>query len=154
MTYLWKKTRQKRQRQPEKDMNRPVTDSSDEEEKYTYHHDLQSRIPCYRLGGASATRTCHATAEPSKSDYALCNSQWILSSCLTRRQLPQFVISAQTIRLAHLYTFWDCKNVALESLVLETNLYNFVKNTKGWHTVFPYYFTSKWYVNSSTDVPT
>lgn len=43
------KTRRRRQRQPERDTNRPVADCSEEEEEYTYHHDLRSRIPFYKL---------------------------------------------------------------------------------------------------------
>lgn len=42
------KKRQKKQIQPKKNSDSLVTESSDEEE-YTYHHDLRSRIPCYRL---------------------------------------------------------------------------------------------------------
>lgn len=44
-------TKQKRPKQPEKDINTSVMDSWDEEEEYTYHYDLRSRIPYYRLVG-------------------------------------------------------------------------------------------------------
>lgn len=44
------KTRQNRQKQPVKDNNKTLMESSEEEEEeYTYHHNLRSRIPCYRL---------------------------------------------------------------------------------------------------------
>ncbi|XP_030604501.1 uncharacterized protein LOC115793593 [Archocentrus centrarchus] len=43
------KTRRKGQKQPEKYVDQTATSSSDEEDEYTYHRDLRSRIPCYRL---------------------------------------------------------------------------------------------------------
>ncbi|KAL4008811.1 hypothetical protein ACER0C_002663 [Sarotherodon galilaeus] len=43
------KTKAKRQRQPVRDVNETATSSSDEEDSYTYHHGLRSKIPCYRL---------------------------------------------------------------------------------------------------------
>lgn len=60
------KKRQKRQAQPKKNSDSLVTESSDEEEEYTYHHDLRSRISCYRLVRPQQQRSVVSQQDPQR----------------------------------------------------------------------------------------
>ncbi|CAI5671134.1 unnamed protein product [Oreochromis niloticus] len=65
------KTKAKRQRQPVRDVNETATSSSDEEDSYTYHHGLRSKIPCYRLVNPQQQRPAIQQEHPQQQETVI-----------------------------------------------------------------------------------
>lgn len=64
-------TKQKRQKKTEKCIDLPVTESSDEEEEYTYHrYELRSRNPCYGPTGLQSQAPAISQAQPELNETA------------------------------------------------------------------------------------
>ncbi|XP_063078227.1 adhesion G-protein coupled receptor F3-like [Engraulis encrasicolus] len=64
-------TKQKRQKKTEKYIDLPVTESSDEEEEYTYHrYELRSRNPCYGPTGLQSQAPAISQAQPELNETA------------------------------------------------------------------------------------
>lgn len=64
---LWKK-RKDRHNIKKKEIDRLVTNSSDEDTEYTSNHNLQSRIPCYRLVKPQPQRATVAQQNPQNQN--------------------------------------------------------------------------------------